>query len=179
MTWRDYRASPSSNLKPIYLTGEVDEQVSCALFMARVLINDLVPPIARQLLEAVGHQVIEKKYTLEELSDGVLSEYDAVMIRSATEITGPAIEGGSNGKLKVIGRAGVGGDNIDVTAATHFGIHVVNSPAASTQAVAELTIGHLLSCARMIPKAARSIRAGEWQKKSFTGHELRLSLIHI
>jgi len=140
--------------------------------MAKVLINDPVAQIARKLLKAAGHQVDENHRTLDELSNGALAEFDAVLIRSATEITGPAIESGSQGELKVIGRAGVGIDNIDMTAATHFGIIVVNSPAASTQAVAELTMGHLLSCARMIPRAAGTIKAGEWQKKNFTGHEL-------
>ncbi|MAK78185.1 MAG: hypothetical protein CL992_02805 [Euryarchaeota archaeon] len=141
--------------------------------MAKILINDLMDSFARQTLESAGHQVDEQKRTLEELSDGALAEYDAVLIRSGTEITGPAIESGSQGNLKVIARAGVGVDNIDITAATHFGVIVVNSPAASTQAVAELTIGHLLACARMIPKAFVTIKAGEWQKNNFTGHELR------
>ena len=140
--------------------------------MAVILINDPMDTIARESLESAGHTVDENKRTLEELSDGALAEYDAVLIRSATEITGPAIESGSQGKLKVIGRAGVGVDNIDITAATHFGIIVVNSPAASTQAVAEFTIGHLLACARMIPKAYATIKAGKWLKKEFTGHEL-------
>ena len=140
--------------------------------MAKILINDPMAPIAREMLQSAGHQVDEKKRTREELSDGALAEYGAVLIRSATEITGPAIEGGSQGNLKVIGRAGVGTDNIDITAATHFGIIVVNSPAASTHAVAELTIGHLLACARMIPRASGTIKAGEWLKKEFIGHEL-------
>ena len=101
----------------------------------------------------------------------LLPEYDALVVRSATKVTAPVIEAGTH--LKVIGRAGTGVDNIDVEAATRRGIVVVNAPAANSVAVAELTIGFLISLARHIPHAQASLRGGKWERAKFTGWEVR------
>ncbi len=149
--------------------------------MGRIAVTDGMAPEAISMLENSGHQVVSHHYSAEELADGVLSEFDAVVVRSATKMTSEAINASCRGgNLSFIGRAGVGVDNIDLDAATSNGVVVCNTPGASTKSVVELTIGHLLACARFIPKADRSLRRSEWAKKSLKGSELggkRLGLI--
>jgi len=99
-----------------------------------------------------------------------LDGFDAVVIRSATKMTTDAIANAPS--LQLIGRAGVGVDNIDLDAATEAGILVCNTPGSSTQSVVELTIGHLLASIRHIPIADRNLRNGQWTKKSLKGTEL-------
>jgi D-3-phosphoglycerate dehydrogenase len=106
-----------------------------------------------------------------------IGEYDALMVRSQTRVDAEVIARGA--RLKVIGRAGVGVDNIDVDAATQRGIVVVNSPEGNTIAAAELTMAHLLALARYIPQADRSLRAGEWKRTQFTGVELSRKTLGI
>ena len=101
----------------------------------------------------------------------VVGEYDALIVRGRTKVT-PAVFGAAGGKLKVVGRAGVGVDNIDLNAAREHGVTVVNSPLATTIAVAELTMGLMLSLVREIPRADSSMKAGKWLKKEFEGDEL-------
>jgi len=100
----------------------------------------------------------------------IIGGYEALIVRSRTKVTADVI--GKAAKLKVIARAGVGVDNIDVAAATKRRIPVVNAPAASTISVAELALAHMLSLARHIPQADRSVKAGRWDKKMFEGTEL-------
>ncbi|MFB7503878.1 phosphoglycerate dehydrogenase [Streptomyces broussonetiae] len=95
---------------------------------------------------------------------------DAVLVRSATRIDAEAIAAGS--RLKVVGRAGVGVDNVDVPAATRAGVMVVNAPTANVVSAAELTVGLLLAVARNIPQAGAALREGHWQRSRFTGVEL-------
>ncbi len=99
-----------------------------------------------------------------------LGEADAVLIRSATKMDAEAIAAGS--RLKVIARAGVGLDNVDIKAATQAGVMVVNAPTSNIISAAELTIGHILSLARHIPAAHGSLAAGEWKRSKYTGTEL-------
>ena len=99
-----------------------------------------------------------------------INEYDALIVRGRTKVTREVINAAS--KLKVIGRSGVGVDNIDVAAASEKGIIVVNAPSATTTAVAELTIGLLFSLVREIPRADASMKRGEWMKKELMGVEL-------
>jgi D-3-phosphoglycerate dehydrogenase / 2-oxoglutarate reductase len=99
-----------------------------------------------------------------------LAESDAVLIRSATKMDAEAIAAGS--RLKVIARAGVGLDNVDIKAATEAGVMVVNAPTSNIISAAELTIGHILSLARHIPAAHASLNAGEWKRSKYTGTEL-------
>jgi D-3-phosphoglycerate dehydrogenase len=96
---------------------------------------------------------------------------DAVLVRSATKITRESLE--QAGSLKVIGRAGVGVDTIDVDAATERGIAVLTAPAGNTISAAELTLALILALARRVPAADRSMRAGQWDRKSFNGTELQ------
>lgn len=125
---------------------------------------------AKTLLEKQGHEVVVKFYSESELENGVLNDFEAVIVRSATKITDLVIKSSPN--LKVIARAGVGVDNIDLAAAGSVNIPVVNAPRASTQSVVELTIGHLLSSVRHVAKSDRSMREGKWEKKQFKGSEL-------
>jgi D-3-phosphoglycerate dehydrogenase / 2-oxoglutarate reductase len=99
-----------------------------------------------------------------------IAEVDAVLVRSATKITRASLAKAT--KLKAIGRAGVGVDTIDVDAASEKGIPVLTAPAGNTIAAAELTMALLLAVARKVPAADRSMKAGEWDRKSFSGTEL-------
>ena len=101
----------------------------------------------------------------------IIGDYEALIVRSASQVTAQVIEAGK--KLMVIGRAGVGIDNIDVNAATQRGIIVVNAPTGNTIAAAEHTIGLMMSLARHIPQANASLKAGQWLKSKYTGIEVR------
>lgn len=96
--------------------------------------------------------------------------YHALIVRSRTKVTKDVLARATN--LKVVGRAGVGVDNIDVEAATSRKVVVVNAPTASTVSVAELALGHMLSLSRHLPEADRTTKDGKWEKKRLEGHEL-------
>jgi D-3-phosphoglycerate dehydrogenase len=134
----------------------------------KILVTDVIADEAMELLKK-GHEVIFKDITGEELAREI-APYHALMVRSGTKVTADVIKNADN--LVVIGRAGIGVDNIDVEAATSRNIKVVNSPTGATISVAELTIAHMLSLARHLPKADRTTRAGEWAKKKLKGIEL-------
>ena len=138
--------------------------------MARILATDPLDPAAAEALRKAGHEVVEKKMTPDELLKEI-SKFEGLLVRSETKVTRAVI--GVADKLKVIGRAGVGVDNIDVEAAKEKGIAVVNAPLAASNAVAELTFAHMLSLARMLPRADATTRAGKWDKKSLKGFELQ------
>ncbi|MDP6888736.1 MAG: hydroxyacid dehydrogenase [Candidatus Thalassarchaeaceae archaeon] len=130
--------------------------------MANIAVTDgMAADAVTKLLDA-GHEV--------DLEPSSLDGFDAVVIRSATKMTPDAIAQAPN--LKLIGRAGVGVDNIDLDAATDAGILVCNTPGSSTQSVVELTIGHMLASTRHIATADRDLRQGNWTKKSLRGTEL-------
>ncbi len=136
----------------------------------KVLISD---PIAREgieILKESGFEVVEKTGMAPEELIEAIPDFDAIIVRSATKVTTDVIEAGK--KLKVIGRAGVGLDNVDAEAAKSKGIKVLNTPAATSISVAELSLGMMLSAARMIPQATISTKAGKWEKKRFHGFEL-------
>ncbi|MDR6865874.1 D-3-phosphoglycerate dehydrogenase [Microbacterium resistens] len=99
-----------------------------------------------------------------------LADADAVLVRSATKIDAEALAHAPG--LKVVARAGVGLDNVDIKAATAAGVMVVNAPTSNIVSAAELTVGHILSLARRVPAAHASLSAGEWKRSSFTGAEL-------
>ncbi|MEZ8112735.1 MAG: hydroxyacid dehydrogenase [Candidatus Poseidoniaceae archaeon] len=139
--------------------------------MARIAVTDGMAPAAIELLEKAGHEVINKSIDAVDLLAGELSNFDAIIVRSATKLPAEVISATSQ-RLKVIGRAGVGVDNIDIKAAAEAGIPVVNAPRASTQSVVELTIGHLLASLRHLPKANKGMREGKWEKKIMSGTEL-------
>ena len=139
--------------------------------MARIAVTDGMDERAVAKLEKGGHEVVLKSIDHADLLDGALGEFDAIIVRSATKLTEKVLEA-SSGRLKVIGRAGVGVDNIDLPTAGRLGIPVVNAPRASTQSVVELTLGHLLACIRHLPRADRSLRQGRWEKSAMKGSEL-------
>jgi phosphoglycerate dehydrogenase-like enzyme len=101
----------------------------------------------------------------------IIPQYDALLVRSATRVTAELIQAGK--RLRVIGRAGVGVDNIDVDAATQAGVIVVNAPTGNVVAAAEHTIAMLMALARNIPQADAHVRAGQWKRDRFMGVEVR------
>ena len=134
--------------------------------MMKVLIADSIASPA--VAELRNHfEVVENHFSPDELLSEI-SNYDAIIIRSATKVTRRIIEAGS--KLKVIGRAGVGVDNIDLKTATEKGIYVVNSPLASTISVAEMAIAYILALSRRVIQANIRTKKGEWPKKEFMGN---------
>ena len=137
----------------------------------RILIADSIHEQAQSLLASrPGFEVAVATGLSEAELTGRIGDYDGIIVRSKTRITSAAISAGQ--RLKVIGRAGIGVDNIDVAAATERGIVVLNTPDANATTTAELALAHLLSLSRHLPQADRSVRAGEWQPATFVGSEL-------
>ena len=137
--------------------------------MTKVLVSDKIDQIGIDILSQVAQVDVKLGLTPEELIQ-VIPEYDALMIRSGTRVTADIIEAGK--QLKIIGRAGVGVDNVDVPSATRAGILVVNSPEGNTIAAAEHAIAMMLSLSRYIPEANQSVKAGKWERSKFLGVEV-------
>ncbi|MEM2108057.1 MAG: NAD(P)-dependent oxidoreductase [Candidatus Bathyarchaeia archaeon] len=137
----------------------------------KVLLNDGLEQEGIQLFESLGISTDTKKRDLKELIV-CISEFDALIVRSATQVTREVIEAGAKGKLKIIGRAGVGYDNIDVAAASENGIVVKSAPYGNTNAVAELTILLMLDISRHVSQAHYSLKNRVWEKARFRGNEL-------
>jgi len=137
----------------------------------KVLITDKSPKEAIEKFKQAGHEV-----TYDEMDGATLLEeigkYDALMVRSRTKVITDIVKAGAKGNLKVIGRAGIGVDNIDIKTAAEHGIKVVNSPTGATASVAELAIAHMLSISRNLTKADATMKKGEWAKKQLKGTEL-------
>ncbi len=137
--------------------------------MAKILVSDPIAKAGVELLQKEGHEVVVQKMTPEELVAAIPS-YDAIIVRSATKVTADVIKAGTN--LKIIGRAGVGLDNVDKKAADEKSIKVVNTPAATSISVAELAIGHMLAASRWIGFGTSTMKEGKWEKKVMEGVEL-------
>lgn len=137
--------------------------------MAKILVNDGISADGERILRDAGHELEMTKVEQPRLRDE-LPNYDAILVRSATKVRREHIE--ASPELKLIGRGGVGLDNIDVEFAKSKGIEVINTPAASSDSVAELTLGHMFSLARFIHAANVTMRNGEWNKKQYKGIEL-------
>lgn len=136
----------------------------------KVLITEKLADNAMVLLEAAGHQVdVKLGLSPEEILE-TIPEYNALIVRSATKVTREVIEAGH--ELKIIGRAGVGVDNVDVEAATEHGVIVCNAPTSNIISAAEQTFCLLLAAARNTARADASMKRGEWNRSAFTGHEL-------
>ena len=133
---------------------------------AKILVSD---PLAEEGLELLRREAeVEVKTDLTPLQlVETIGQYDAIVVRSATKVTAEVIEAGQ--RLRVIGRAGVGVDNIDVGKATERGIMVMNAPTPTVVAVAEHTMALLLATARHVPRADASLREGKWLKKQLVG----------
>ena len=138
----------------------------------KVLVADDVSELGiRKLSEVPGVSVVTRTGLSEAELTEIIADYDALLVRSQTKVTARVLEAAS--RLKVIGRAGVGVDNIDITAATKKGIVVLNAPDGNTMSAAEHTFAMLMATARLIPQAHASILGGKWDRKSFVGVELR------
>ena len=137
----------------------------------RVLVTDNVEQEGIDILKKDGNIDVDIKPGIksDELTN-TIGEYDAVVTRSGTDIKAGVLE--RPGKLKIIGRAGVGLDNVDIEAASKKGIIVMNAPTGNTLAATELTMGVMLSAARKIPLANTSLKSGSWDRKQFMGMEL-------
>ena len=135
----------------------------------KVLVNDAIAPQGVQKLKDAGFEVVVDHLEPEDLK-AQIKDYDALIVRSATKVRREIIEAAEN--LKVIGRAGVGLDNVDREAAKERGIAVYNTPAATSISVAELALGMMLSAARHIAQGTVSLKQGRWDKKKFKGIEL-------
>src|SRR5579862_636295 len=134
----------------------------------KIVIADKISERGIALLKATGWNVVlpAAANLPSELADA-----DALVIRSATKVT-PALLQGAR-KLRVVGRAGVGVDNVDMDAATRRGVLVMNTPGGNAVSVAEHTLALMLGLARAVPQANASIQAGKWEKSAFSGTEMR------
>lgn len=135
----------------------------------KILLTDGLAAISDENLLNQVELDDKKGISAEELM-GIIADYDAVIVRGRTKITEEVLSAAD--KLKVVGRMGVGVDNIDLNAAKAHGVTVVNAPVATMVSVAELTIGLMLSLIRCIPKANEGMKAGKWLKKELKGTEL-------
>ena len=136
----------------------------------KVLVADKISEQGLSVLNNVARVDIKTGLKSDEIKS-IIHDYDALMVRSQTTVTADIIKAGK--KLQVIARAGVGIDNIDVEAATRYGIVVINAPTGNTVSTAEHTIAMILALARNIPQANASLKSGEWRRNDFMGTELR------
>jgi len=144
----------------------------------KALLNDGLEKEGLKLFQDAGVEADTQKRDQNKLIADI-GEFDALIVRSATKVTREVIEAGAMGKLKIVGRAGVGYDNIDVEAASENGVVVKSAPYGSTNAVAELTIGLMLGISRKTPQAHHSLKNGVWKKGKFKGTELSYKTLGI
>ncbi len=146
--------------------------------MKKILISDNLSEEGIEIFKRTpGIEVdVKTKMTPDELK-AVIGEYDGLVIRSATKVTQEIID--RAGKLAVVGRAGIGLDNVDIPAASKRGIVVMNTPGGNAVTTGEHTIAMMLSLVRMIPQATASMKAGKWEKSKFTGHEFMSKTLGI
>ena len=139
--------------------------------MFKILVSDSLSEEGLSILKSSKDFIVDVKTGLKPAElKSIIAEYDALLVRSATKVTAEIIEAGT--KLKIIGRAGVGLDNVDLKAATAKGIIVMNTPAGNTISTAEHTMSLILSLSRSIPQADQSMKKNEWRRKDFMGVEL-------
>ncbi|HJZ45599.1 MAG TPA: phosphoglycerate dehydrogenase [Roseiflexaceae bacterium] len=138
--------------------------------MDRILVTETIAEEGLVALRAAAQVDVRTDLDKAQLLE-TLPGYDALIVRSATKVTAEVIRAGS--RLRVVGRAGTGVDNIDVEAATQHGIIVVNAPAANSVAAAELTIGFIMALARRLSPANASLQSGKWERSKFMGFEVR------
>jgi len=143
-----------------------------------ILVTDKMANEALDLLKKTGHNVVFDEMDADTLLQEI-GKYDALMVRGRTKAVKEIVEAGAKGNLKVIGRAGIGVDNIDIETAGKTGIPVVNSPTGATASVAELTIGHMLALSRHIVHADKTMKKGEWAKKQLKGTELNGKILGL
>jgi D-3-phosphoglycerate dehydrogenase len=142
----------------------------------KILVADPIAEEGIQLLRSHAQVDVRTKLDTEQLK-AIINDYDALIVRSQTKVTADIIAAGK--RLKVIGRAGVGIDNIDVEAATKNGIVVVNAPTGNIIAAAEHTIALMLALARNVPQADSQLKSGKWRREEFVGTEIRNKTLGI
>jgi D-3-phosphoglycerate dehydrogenase len=135
----------------------------------KILLTDGLNENGQAILRASGEVDDRPDITADDLLK-VAGQYDAMIVRGRTKVTAAVFE--AAGRLKVVGRAGVGVDNIDLAAAKDHGVTVVNAPRSTSRAVAELTLALMLSLARSVPRADAAMKSGQWIKKQLEGVEL-------
>ncbi len=139
--------------------------------MIKILVSDPLSEEGLTILKDVKDFQVDVKTDLKpDALKEIIKDYDALLVRSATKVTRDILSAAA--KLKVVGRAGVGLDNVDLDAATQKGVIVMNTPAGNTISTAEHTVSMLLSLSRNIPQASASVKAGEWKRSKFMGVEL-------
>jgi len=145
---------------------------------ARILAADPIDPICGRILTARGHEFVtlSKTPSPAELLE-TIKDYDGLIIRSGTIVTQNVLEVAN--RLCIVGRAGVGVDNVDIAEATQRGVLVMNVPDGNTRATAELTFSLLMALARNVPAAAQSMKNGKWERSKFMGRELGGKIIGI
>lgn len=137
--------------------------------MPKILVSDKLAQEGVDILKQVGEVDINTGLSEDELCK-IIGDYDALVIRSGTQVTAKVLE--SAKKLRIIGRAGVGVDNVDVPVATERGVIVVNSPGGNTLAAAELSVALILAISRNIPQSYASMQDKKWDRSKFTGNEI-------
>lgn len=143
----------------------------------KVLVADPISPKGVELLKQKGFETVEAYGSTPEQVKELITDADAVIVRSETHITADVIACAK--KLKAVGRAGVGVDNIDIPAASEKGVVVMNTPTGNTIATAELTFTHILCGTRPISQANASLHGGKWDRKSFKGTELKNKTLSV
>ena len=136
----------------------------------RVLISDKMDPRAAAIFRERGIVVDEKPGLSPDELKAIIGDYDGLAIRSATKVTKAILEAATN--LKVVGRAGIGVDNVDIPAATARGVVVMNTPFGNSITTAEHAIALMFALARQLPEADASTQAGKWEKNRFMGVEV-------
>jgi D-3-phosphoglycerate dehydrogenase len=144
----------------------------------KVLLNDNLAKEGIRVFEELGIETDTRKRSLNALIADI-GQFDGLIVRSGTKVTRAVLEAGAKGKLKIVGRAGVGFDNIDVAAASENGIVVKCAPYGNTNAVAELALCLMLNISRNVPQAHHSLKNGEWKKAEFKGTELSYKTLGI
>ncbi|WP_417515836.1 phosphoglycerate dehydrogenase [Minwuia sp.] len=145
--------------------------------MPKVLISDKMSPLAAQTFRERGVEVDEKTGLSKEELIAIIGDYDGLAIRSSTRVDADVLMAARN--LKVIGRAGIGVDNVDVNASTAAGVCVMNTPFGNSITTAEHAIAMMMALARQIPQADRSTQAGKWEKSKFMGVEVTAKTLGV
>ncbi|HRC85662.1 MAG TPA: NAD(P)-dependent oxidoreductase, partial [Thermoanaerobaculia bacterium] len=138
--------------------------------MHSILICDSLEESGLSLLREAGNAVTVLAAADRPRLSQLVADYDAIVVRSATKVTAELLRAGK--KLKVVGRAGIGVDNVDVPTATELGVLVVNAPTANLLSATEHTFALIFSLLRKVPAADASMKRGEWDRKSYTGSEV-------
>src|SRR3954468_9158536 len=145
--------------------------------MPKVLISDSLSPRAVEIFRERGVEVDVKTGLKPDELKAIIGEYDGLAIRSASKVTPKILEGAT--RLKVVGRAGIGVDNVDIPAATSRGVVVMNTPFGNSITTAEHAIAMMFALAREIPAANASTQAGRWEKNRFMGVELTAKVLGV